>query len=50
MADEDRDDLEGNLRSVTDREWFTRHERLMRENGREIPDSELAYVWEPTDG
>ncbi len=41
------DDLEGNLRTVTDREWLDAHTELIALVGGEIPEEELAYVWEP---
>jgi hypothetical protein len=54
-ADDDRDDLAGDLATVTDEEWRTAHERLFVDTLADCGgpdevdevDRQFAYVWAP---
>lgn len=42
---QDREDLEGNMRTVTDEEWRANHDRFAQTV--DWPVEELAYIWAP---
>lgn len=46
MTDPDRNDLAGDLHSVTDEEWLTAHERLIEEHPELAATGQLDYIYD----